>query len=99
MRFILNFLFLFLPFIAQSQSDTILILEPEWVFDGEQMQTGWLVAIQGELILAAGPAKDLTIPTGIQKKTTRFGVVYTYWHRLGSPSFGKQNRLYPYIRT
>lgn len=46
-----------------SQTDTILILEPEWVFDGEAVHNGWVVAIQHERILAAGPKNDLSIPS------------------------------------
>lgn len=37
-------------------------LVPEWVFDGRSVHQGWVVLIEGERILAAGPANAVDIP-------------------------------------
>lgn len=44
--------------------DTVLVLQPDRVFDGETMQRGWSVIIRGDRIEAAGPS--LAVPPGAQ---------------------------------
>lgn len=61
-RSILVLFFLFSGLCSYSQPDPILIVAPEWVFDGEQMHEGWVVAIQGAHILAVGPKEKLDLP-------------------------------------
>lgn len=61
-------LLLAFPILLNSQSDTIYLLQPEWVFDGEQMRENWAVAFQGELILAAGSESTLDLPSGPRKE-------------------------------
>lgn len=56
-------LFLFhLSLILPAQPGSILVLEPEWLFDGAQMHEGWAVTIQDEHILSAGPKAQLDLP-------------------------------------
>lgn len=51
-------LFLSLFFISLSclsqQSDSMYLLKPDRVFDGEVMHTGWVVLVKGDKIVAAG---------------------------------------------
>src|SRR5262245_41171657 len=44
--------------------DTVLVLQPDRVFDGETMQRGWSVIVRGDRIEAAGPS--LAVPPGAQ---------------------------------
>jgi imidazolonepropionase-like amidohydrolase len=44
------------------QADSVTVLQPDRVFDGESMHTGWTVIVRGERIEAAGPS--LTVPAG-----------------------------------
>lgn len=41
----------------------ITVLQPEQVFDGENLHKNWVVLVEGERIKAVGATKDLTIPT------------------------------------
>src|SRR5438132_8008636 len=55
---------------AQTQSptpkppDTIYLLKPAHIFDGEsaQLHSGWAVVVRGEKIEAVGPASDIKVP-------------------------------------
>ena len=43
------------PFISRSQTtDSVYLLEPDRVFDGEQMHEGWMVLVKNDHIEAAG---------------------------------------------
>jgi imidazolonepropionase-like amidohydrolase len=42
----------------------IIVLQPDRVFDGERMQTGWIVVVRGERIESAGAAASMTLPAG-----------------------------------
>ena len=42
--------------------NTLLILRPDRVFDGEEMHEGWGVRVRGERIEAAGPAGTVALP-------------------------------------
>ena len=46
--------------------ETIVLLKPARVFDGEsaQLHEGWAVLVRGERIESAGPARDIQAPTG-----------------------------------
>ena len=45
---------------AQAQSDSVLVLEPARVFDGETIRTGLAVAIKGDRITGVGPVGQIT---------------------------------------
>lgn len=63
----LSFLSSFLYSSGQSQSvtgDTLFVLKPDRVFDGETMHTGWWVVVRGRYIEAAGDSASLKIPSG-----------------------------------
>ncbi|WP_431210347.1 amidohydrolase family protein [Puia sp. P3] len=45
-----------------SGSDTIYLLRPDRVFDGEQMHEGWSVLVHGKTIEQAGPASSIKTP-------------------------------------
>jgi imidazolonepropionase-like amidohydrolase len=48
---------------AQSSgSDTIYLLHPDRVFDGEQMHEGWSVLVHGKIIEQAGPSSSIKTP-------------------------------------
>ena len=50
--------------VSPRPPETIIVLHPERVFDGETLHTGWSVIVRGERIDAAGPS--LVIPIGAQ---------------------------------
>src|SRR6185503_4198869 len=64
---------IFLPFIltlfcsaASGQiNDKYILLKPDRVFDGEQMQTGWIVLVKNDSIIAAG-TMTFKLPAGTQ---------------------------------
>jgi imidazolonepropionase-like amidohydrolase len=76
MRFALLILLVFAaicPFIltrpsaqtqASNQPETVYLLKPARVFDGEsaQLHEGWSVVVRGEKIVAAGPAGEINVP-------------------------------------
>src|SRR5678815_2119349 len=43
---------------AARENDTVTVLRPARVFDGESMHEGWAVRVRGERIEAAGPASS-----------------------------------------
>jgi imidazolonepropionase-like amidohydrolase len=49
---------------AQTPRDTIFLLRPDRVFDGEVMHEGWAVLVRGHTIESAGPAASLQAPPG-----------------------------------
>ena len=49
---------------GQGQAPTAYVLRPDRVFDGESMQTGWIVVVRGSRIEAAGAAASVTVPAG-----------------------------------
>src|SRR5437588_10864248 len=87
---------------AQTQSttpkppDTIYLLKPAHVFDGEsaQLYDGWVVLVRGERIEAVGPASEVKAPVGakafdLPRLTLRPGWMEAHW-----PIF-----LHPYSDT
>ncbi len=58
--------FLFLaPFLqADPPAPASVLLRPAAVFDGDQLHPGWAVLVTGDKIAAAGPAAEITAPTG-----------------------------------
>ncbi len=62
MRTITLLLVIYLAFcnaVTAQKTDTILLLKPDRVFDGENLHTGWGVLVQGNKILAAGELNTL----------------------------------------
>ena len=47
---------------APRRAETLLLLKPARVFDGESMHEGWAVRLRGEQIEAAGPPAELVVP-------------------------------------
>lgn len=48
-----------------SQTDKYTLLKPDLVFDGENMQTGWIVLVKNQRIEAAGPM-NFKLPAGTE---------------------------------
>ncbi|MES1220004.1 MAG: amidohydrolase family protein, partial [Bacteroidota bacterium] len=48
---------------AQQKVDEYILLKPDRVFDGEKMQTGWIVLVKNNIIEAAG-AMQFKLPAG-----------------------------------
>jgi len=53
-----------LVFSQNNPHDTVYILHPDKVFDGEQMHEGWVVVVNGSVIEQAGPAAGVKAPSG-----------------------------------
>ncbi|HEX5653668.1 MAG TPA: amidohydrolase family protein, partial [Chitinophagaceae bacterium] len=52
---LLSIAFLFSGIIYGQTTAPYILLKPERVFDGEKMQTGWVVLVKGDRIEQAGP--------------------------------------------
>jgi imidazolonepropionase-like amidohydrolase len=54
------------PAVAQPTADGTLLLRPDRVFDGvdPEPHPGWVVLVSGERITAAGPAAEVSVPSG-----------------------------------
>ena len=50
--------------MSAQPAQSIVVLQPDRVFDGESMRLGWIVVVRGERIEAAGPAASITVPAG-----------------------------------
>ena len=50
--------------IAVSAQSPAIVLRSDRVFDGERMQSGWVVVVRGNRIEAAGPAGSVQAPAG-----------------------------------
>jgi imidazolonepropionase-like amidohydrolase len=57
MKLVFLFQFLIISFFASAQSDSMYLLKPDQVFDGEMMHKDWVVLVNGNKIEAAGPMK------------------------------------------
>jgi imidazolonepropionase-like amidohydrolase len=51
--------------VQAQKPDRYTLLKPDRVFDGEQMQTGWIVLVKNDSIVAAG-AMSFKLPAGTQ---------------------------------
>ena len=52
-----------LPATAQERA---IVLRPDRVYDGETMHEGWVVVVEGNRISAAGPAAEISVPSGAE---------------------------------
>lgn len=54
---------------AASFQESVLVLRPDRVFDGDNLHDGWIVVVEGETIAAAGPASGagrVEVPAGAE---------------------------------
>ena len=70
------------------------LLQPEWVFDGNELHKGWWVYVKGPFILAVGPPDRVPVPEGVEimyleNMTLMPGIIEGHSHLL----------LYPYNQT
>ena len=82
-------------FIAAAQRPApeapgVIVLQPDRVFDGEAMRTGWIVVVRGDRIDAAGPMAAIAVPAGARtialKGTTLMpGMIEGHSHLLLHP--------------
>jgi len=75
---------------AAPEAPQATLLQPDRVFDGERMQSGWGVVVRGERIEAAGPMASMTVPAGARtialKGTTLMpGMIEGHSHLLLHP--------------
>src|SRR5687767_6054745 len=56
-----------------TTQDPVIVLRADRVFDGERMQTGWVVVVRGDRIAAAGPASSIMAPAGARAITLPAG--------------------------
>src|SRR5882757_34273 len=56
---------LFFLFGHTQNSGNYILLKPDRVFDGEQMQTGWVVLVKNDSIIQAG-SMNFKLPAGTQ---------------------------------
>ena len=54
-----------------SGQESVYVLRPDRVFDGHEMHVGWIVAVQRDRIIAAGPGDRVEIPSGSQTIDSR----------------------------
>ncbi len=47
---------------TSPKTDSVFVLRPSQVFDGRDLQKNWVVVVQGERILSAGPASSVSAP-------------------------------------
>lgn len=71
-------------------SPHVVVLQPDRVFDGERMQSGWIVVVRGERIDAAGPMASMTVPAGaptiaLKGTTLMPGMIEGHSHLLLHP--------------
>lgn len=57
MKLLLSLLLLVASNTLRAQNDSFYLLKPDRVFDGEKLQEGWVVLVQGDHIEAAGPMR------------------------------------------
>ena len=68
MPLLLPLLILLLPPAAVAQSSRPVLLRPDAVFDGvgPGLHQGWVVLVEGDRIVAAGPAASVRVPAGAE---------------------------------
>jgi imidazolonepropionase-like amidohydrolase len=49
---------------VSADSEAVVVLRPDRVFDGQEAREGWSVRVRGHLIEAAGPAAQVAVPEG-----------------------------------
>jgi imidazolonepropionase-like amidohydrolase len=79
---------------TQTQTETVYLLKPARVFDGETLHEGWAVLVRGEKIEAAGPTSSVNAPANatiidMPGQTLMPGLIEMHSHVL----------LHPYTET
>ncbi|RNI29347.1 amidohydrolase family protein [Rufibacter latericius] len=74
----------------KPKTDSVFVLKPSQVFDGQILQKDWVVVVQGERILSAGPAKSTTLPQNarvldLSGQTLMPGLIEGHSHLLLHP--------------
>lgn len=74
----------------QQAAPQITVLQPDRVFDGEQMHAGWAVVVRGDRIDMAGPLASMTMPAGaraimLKGMTLMPGMIEGHSHLLLHP--------------
>jgi imidazolonepropionase-like amidohydrolase len=64
-KFFLIFSFFFVNHSFSQQADKYILLKPDRVFDGETMQTGWVVLVKNNKIEQAG-SMMFKLPAGTE---------------------------------
>jgi len=59
---IFSLLLIFISLISAHAQTKTYLLQPDRVFDGEQMHTGWSVLVQGDKIITAGASNTIKAP-------------------------------------
>jgi len=91
MKIWLPVLFWTLTFHQLTAQDTLFLLQPDRVFDGEAMHTDWAIAVQGNRIVAAGESLDFdTVQSVVQRidaegMTLLPGLIDAHTHLLLHP--------------
>lgn len=83
------FLLLFFVLSAFAQNENFILLQPDRVFDGQAMHTGWVVLIKNDTIAAAGPMQ-FKLPAGtkiieLKNATVMPGLIEGHSHLLLHP--------------
>jgi imidazolonepropionase-like amidohydrolase len=73
-----------------QKTDTVYLLKPARVFDGETMHEGWQVVVKGNSIEAVGDAKSVTVPANativdLKNKTLLPGLIEGHSHLFLHP--------------
>ncbi len=63
--------FIAVPRAQAPSAAPAVVLQPDRVFDGEQMHAGWAVLVRGERIEAAGPLASMAVPAGTRTITLK----------------------------
>ncbi len=50
--------------VGPLHGQAAIVLQPDAVFDGDELHAGWAVLVRGERIAAAGPDDDIDVPAG-----------------------------------
>src|SRR5258708_3831201 len=72
------------------EAQSVTLLKPARVFDGETVHAGWAVLVRGDKIAAAGPLADLQVPAGarvvaLAGQTLLPGLIEVHSHVLLHP--------------
>lgn len=84
------YLLLLVVFSYTARAQTALLLQPDQVFDGTDMHTGWAVLVVNDRIAAAGPLNQLHPPAGtttipLSGKTLLPGLIEGHSHLFLHP--------------
>lgn len=58
----LSFIFILCLFSVSTPAQTSMVLQADRVFDGDQLHEGWIVIVEGNKIVSAGPSTQLKSP-------------------------------------